>query len=259
MTIVAAGVGCGLTAAGAVAGGADLLACYSTAVYRAAGLPSSLAFLPYDDPNEIVGRALPEVVAAAKGVPVIAGVGSHDPRVQLPRLLDDLQLAGASGVTNEPFIGVYSGPLRDHLEAAGLGYDRELYLAELASKQGMLCLGWAWDVEEARRMAATGASHIGLMLGITRSSDDPVETAQAYTLLADMNSAVREENRDAITLIHGGLLADPVSVKDALEASGADGYLGGSTLETQPAVSGISAAVQTFKEIAIEKEGARHG
>lgn len=256
MTFVAAGVGCGLTATGAVAGGADLIACYSTAIYRAAGLPSALAFLPYDDPNEIVKKALPEVVASASGVPVIAGVGAHDPRVKLPTILDELQRAGAAGVTNEPFIGLYSGALRHQLEEVGLGYDRELHLARLATERDMLCLGWAWSVEDARKMSATGASHIGLMLGITRSSTEPVEIARAHSLLADMNRAVREQNPRALTLIHGGLLADPVTVSEALIASGADGYLGGSTLETKPVVSGISAAVQSYKEISIAKEGA---
>ena len=50
--IIAAGVGSGLTAKGAVMGGADLLAVYNTAVYRIQGLPTALAFLPYDDANE---------------------------------------------------------------------------------------------------------------------------------------------------------------------------------------------------------------
>jgi predicted TIM-barrel enzyme len=49
--IIAAGVGCGLTARGASAGGADVLAVYNTAIYRIRNLPSILAFLPGDDPN----------------------------------------------------------------------------------------------------------------------------------------------------------------------------------------------------------------
>ncbi|WP_054951788.1 phosphoenolpyruvate hydrolase family protein [Flaviflexus massiliensis] len=255
MSIVAAGVGCGLTAAGAVAGGVDLLACYSTAIYRAAGLPSALAFLPYDDPNELVRSALPEILAVAGDVPVIAGVGAHDRRERLPQLVDELKSSGVAGVTNEPFVGIYSGELREHLELAGLGYSMELKLAKLAVEREMLCLGWAWNEEEARKMAATGASHVGLMLGITSPSRDVEEIQQAHTLLARMNDVVREENPDALTLIHGGLLSDPDSVRDALEASGADGFLGGSALETTPVIQGISAAVQSYKENKVKKEG----
>ena len=45
-------VGCGLTAKAACSGAADIIAVYNTAVYRVRGLPTSLAFLPYDDTNE---------------------------------------------------------------------------------------------------------------------------------------------------------------------------------------------------------------
>jgi uncharacterized protein (UPF0261 family) len=124
--LLAVGVGSGLTAAGAVAGGADLLACYSTACYRVMGLSSTLAFLPYDDANELVTSVLPEVLNAAGTVPVVAGVGVHDPRVNVQRRIDELAAQGVAGVTNEPFVGIYEGDLRDQLEAAGLGYERNL-------------------------------------------------------------------------------------------------------------------------------------
>lgn len=248
MTQLAVGVGCGLTAAGAVAGGADLLACYSTAIYRAAGLPSALAFLPYDDPNEIVARALPEVVAASRGTPVLAGIGAHDPRVRIHKLLDDIRSAGAVGVTNEPFIGIYEGALREQLEHAGLGYARELALARTATEEGMLCLGWAWNIDEAQKMAATGSSHVGLMLGITGTKAEPHHIQEAHDLLRDMNQAVRNENPEAITLIHGGFLDNAKAVRSALEHTGADGYLGGSALESKPVIEGMTRALREFKE-----------
>lgn len=253
--IVAVGVGCGLTAGGAVAGGADLLACYSTAVYRAMGLSSSLAFLPYDNPNELVARVLPDVVAVAKDTPVVAGVGAHDPRVRLPRILGELQELGVAGVTNEPFIGIYEGDLRAQLEAAGLGYARELALARTAAAAGMLVIGWAWNVEEAAQMAATGASHVGLMLGITAGgrlgSEAAMSLESSSEMLRTMTDAVRRENPDAVTLIHGGPLHDPAGVRAALLTSGADGYLGGSALERVPAIEGIGAAVRQFKNISL--------
>ena len=76
--IVLAGVGSGITAAAAVAGGADLLATYGTAAYRILGVPTALAFLPYDDANVLTldmpeTRDLPPIVERAGRVPVIAG------------------------------------------------------------------------------------------------------------------------------------------------------------------------------------------
>ncbi len=251
--IVAIGVGSGLTAAAAAAGGADLLACYSTACYRVMGLPTSLAFLPYDDANALVARALPEVMAGAGDVPVVAGVGAHDPRVNVPRILDELAAKGLAGVTNEPFIGIYDGDLRAQLEAAGLGYDRELRLARLAAERDMLVVGWAWNPDEAARMAATGASHVGCMLGITAGgklgSKPAVSAEEAGDLLAPMVAAAKAENPDCTTLIHGGPLHEPVGVQAAIRASGADGYLAGSSAERIPAFNGVKDAVSQFANL----------
>lgn len=249
--IVAVGVGSGLTAAGAVAGGADLLACYSTAVYRCRGLPSALAFLPYDDPLALVSDVLPDVVAVAGATPVVAGVGAHDPRLDLPAIVERVVGAGAAGVTNEPFVGMYEGDLRVQLEAAGLGYDRELDLARAAVAAGRLMLGWAWDAEEAARMAATGASHVGLMLGITAGgrtgSRAALSVDESLERLVAMNQAAKRENPAALTLIHGGRLHSAEVVAHALDVSEADGYLGGSALERVPAVEGIREAVRGFR------------
>lgn len=249
---VAVGVGCGLTAAGAVAGGADLLACYSTAVYRAKGLPSALAFLPYDNPHDLVRGVLGDVVSVAGDIPVVAGVGAHDPRLHLTDQVLAMCDLGAAGVTNEPFVGIYEGDLRAQLEAAGLGYDKELELARAAVQAGKLMLGWAWNVDEAARMAATGASHIGLMLGITAGgklgSRAAISPAESFDLLAAMHQAARRENPAAVTLIHGGPLHEPSSVAEALHHSGADGYLGGSSLERLPVLEGMTTAVRRFRD-----------
>lgn len=255
--IVAVGVGSGLTAAGAVAGGADLLGCYSTACYRIMGISSALAFLPYDDANALVSRALPEVLAASGDVPVVAGVGVHDPRLDVGRRLAELRDLGVVGVTNEPFVGMYDGDLRRQLEAAGLGYDREIALARRATDAGMLVIGWAWTPEEATRMAATGASHIGCMLGITAggrgsgggANDSTVSTEKAGEILAAMVAAARTENPACLTLIHGGPLHDPKVVQLALNTSRADGYLAGSSVERNPVLAAVKDAVAQFTSL----------
>ena len=96
--IVVAGVGSGLTAAAAAAGGADALACYGTAAYRILGVPTALAFLPYDDTNALTLELVPTIVERAGATPVIAGLGAHDPRRSLERLVDAAATAGAAGV-----------------------------------------------------------------------------------------------------------------------------------------------------------------
>jgi predicted TIM-barrel enzyme len=255
--LLVAGVGSGLTAAAAAKGGADLLACYATACHRVMGLPSAMSFLPYADANQLTLSALPDVVAASD-VPVIAGIGAHDPRRDLARLIGAVVDRGAVGVTNEPFIGMYAGDLRDQLEAAGLGFERELALVRRAERDGLFTLGWAWSPDDARQMVQAGASAIGAMLGVsaggTLGSSPAHDLDTGIELLAAMVEAARAEDPQSVVLVHGGPLHDPTSVATALRATGADGYVAGSTLERTPALRGIADAAQQFKaEITLER------
>lgn len=251
-SIVVAGVGSGLTALGAVDGGADLLACYGTAAYRILGVPTALAFLPYDDANRIALDLLPGVVERAGRVPVICGLGAHDPRRSHASLLDAATVAGASGVTNEPFAGIYGPALRAELDAAGYGFGRELAMLEAAVRRGLLTLGWAFDEAEASRLVDVGVPIVGAMAGITGAapttgaggaSADPVNG------LAAIVDAVRRADPRVIVLLHGGPLGDPAAVEVALARTGADGYVTGSSAERTPVRTAVAAAVAAFRAL----------
>jgi predicted TIM-barrel enzyme len=243
--VIVAGVGCGLTAAGAAQGGADLLAVYNTAVYRVRGLPTALAFLPYDDCNALTLAAAPEVLAAAGNVPVLLGFGAHDPR-RTPRALVDAALAaGAAGVTNEPFLGLYGADLRAQLEAAGLGFQRETALVRLAVGQGLIGLGYAFNPAEARGMAEAGAHVIGAMVGTPRLE-------QAALQIAAMVEAARATNPEVLVLVHGGPLMDPDSVARVLAMTGADGYITGSSGERLPVRTAVAEAIRAFKSMDVQ-------
>lgn len=246
--LICAGVGSGVTAKGAVEGGADLLAVYNTAVYRIMGLPTALAFLPYDDANRLTFEVLPQVIAAAGSTPVVAGIGAHDPRVDLERAL--MQVAGmrVAGVTNEPFIGIYPPDLRAHLEAAGLGFGREVSLVRQAVQHDMLTLGWVFDSGQATAMAEAGAHLLGINLGLTTfGANDPNRLDQAIQALEEIISAARSVRRDIFTLIHGGPFNDPETVAAALRATGADGYVTGSTAEATPVRAAVAGTIRRFR------------
>ncbi|MFI5255609.1 MAG: phosphoenolpyruvate hydrolase family protein, partial [Candidatus Limnocylindrales bacterium] len=120
------GAGTGLTARCAELGGADLIGIYSTAFARMSGQPSLLGWLPYADVNEEVLRRTRDILPAVRSTPSIAGVGAHDPGRQHGLLVDDLARLGYSGITNEPFCGLYGPEFGAQLEAAGLGFSREV-------------------------------------------------------------------------------------------------------------------------------------
>jgi predicted TIM-barrel enzyme len=246
--LICAGVGSGVTAKGAVEGGADLLAVYNTAVYRIMGLPTALAFLPYDDANRLTFEALPQVTAAAGSTPVLAGIGAHDPRVDLERVLLKAAEWRVAGVTNEPFIGIYSPDLRAQLEAAGLGFEREVSLIRQAANQDLLTLGWVFDSSQAIAMAEAGAHLLGINLGLTSlGTKDPSRLEQAVRTLDEIIKAARGVRGSVLTLIHGGPFNDPETVAAALDATGADGYVTGSTAEASPVRAAVADTVRRFR------------
>ncbi len=245
--IVVAGIGSGITAAAAVAGGADLLATYGTAAYRMLGVPTALAFLPYDDANVLTLDMLPPIVERAGAVPVIAGLGAHDPRRSIGWLVEAAARAGAAGITNEPFAGIYGPGLRAELEAAGYGFGREVALLEAAGRAGLVTLGWAFDDEEVRRLAGAGVDIIGAMAGITGGAGGSAE--DDIRRLGAMVAASRRARADVIVLLHGGPLGDPATVGAALLETGADGYATGSSAERTPVLAAVRQAVRAFRDL----------
>ncbi len=255
--IIVAGVGSGITAKAACSGGADLIAVYNTAVYRIRGLPTSLAFLPYDDANALTLSVLPEVLAVVRDVPVIAGFGAHDPRIQVDNLLNQAEELGVSGVTNEPFLGIYGEDLKAQLDAAGFGFSREVRLIKCACDRGMLALGWAFTPEEVRLMVEAGAQFIGAMVGVTaggQAGGKSITTLEeAAEAIRRMVKAAKKANKDVIVLGHGGPLHDPASVKTILELSGADGYVTGSTGERVPIELGVAVTIKEYKALKMKR------
>lgn len=253
-TIIMAGVGSGLTAKGAREGGADLLATYNTAVYRIEGLSTALAFLPYDNCNELAFRVLPQVLAAAGDIPVMLGLGAHDPREDLQRLVYRAKEMGAAGITNEPFIGMYEGDLRRQLEAANLGFSREVELIRVAAESGMLTLAYVFTENEAIEMAYAGADFLGVMVGGVTSggSAGGVETISlddAVQVTNRVAEALKNAGKACPIMIHGGPLNDVGPVRQVLEETAAAGYITGSTGERVPAVEAVREKIAAFSAI----------
>ncbi len=251
---VVAGVGCGLTAKGAAAGGADLLCTYNTAAYRIQGLPTAMAFLPYDDCNALALSLAPQVLAAAGHTPVALGLGAHDPRRDLSRLIAQAQELGCAGVTNEPFIGMYEGDLRRQMEAAGFGFTREVELIRLARGAGLLTLAYAFTPSEAVAMADAGADLIGAMVGGVTSGGaaggaDTIGLEEAIHTIDAIVEALDRAGHRVPVLAHGGPLNDTGPVQTVLNRTRAMGYITGSTGERLPTQQAVKEKISAFKAI----------
>lgn len=247
------GAGTGLTAKCADLGGADLVAVYSTAKYRMMGLPTLLAWMPYDDCNDRVREMALEIIPVVKTAPCIAGIGAHNPAVNLEQIIDEMLILGFSGITNEPFAGLYGEAFAKQLEDAGIGFSREVDLIKTAHQMDIFSVAWAFNENQARIMAEAGADVIGAIVGVT--SGGLTGAKQVMTLdtataeVQKMCLAARAVNPDVLILTHGGPFADVDTAQYSVVNSDADGYASGSSGERVPTESAVIAITREYKSM----------
>ena len=247
------GAGIGLTAKCAELGGADLIAVYSTAIYRMKGQHTLMAFLPYSNANEHVAKMATEILPAVKEAPCIVGIGAHDPSLDMEGFLDRMISLGFSGVTNEPFAGIYGPAFAAQLEQAGLGFSREVELIAMAHEKDIFTSGWAFSPEEARRMAEAGADIVGALVGVTAGGLSGSEKSQtleeATELVRAICKAAKEVNPDVMILTHGGPFKDPSSAEYSIVNSDAIGYAAGSSGERMPTEKAVVDVTTSYKNM----------
>lgn len=247
------GAGIGLTARCAELGGADLIGIYSTAFVRMEGKPSLLAWLPYSNANDHVAEKAREILPVVKETPCIAGIGAHDLNRDLGLFVDEMMTLGFSGITNEPFVGLYGPDFAAQLEAAGIGFSREVDLIAMAHRKEIFTVAWAFTPEEATRMAAAGADVIGAIVGVTAGGLTGARKTQtleeATEQVAALVSAARDVNPRIMVLTHGGPFKDPASAEYSIKHSGAVGYAAGSSGERLPTETAVIELTKQFKAI----------
>jgi len=102
-----------------------------------------------------------------KKTPVIAGVCATEPFRNIPAFLKQLRDLGFAGVQNFPTVGLIDGQFRANLEETGFSFDKEVDMIRQAHELDMLTTPYAFNVEEARKMAKAGADVLVCHMGLT--------------------------------------------------------------------------------------------
>lgn len=256
--IIGGGVGTGLSAKCAEAGGIDLIIIYNSGRYRMAGRGSLAGLMPYGDANAIVMEMAREVLPVVEHTPVLAGVCGTDPFRIMSRFLLDVKAAGFAGVQNFPTVGLIDGNYRQGLEETGMGYDKEVAMIAQAREMNLLTCPYVHNPEEAQAMAKAGADvlvpHVGLttkgMIGATTALDLG-EAAKRVQAMADAAKAIRP---DVIVLCHGGPIAEPEDAAYIFaNTKGIAGFFGASSIERLPTEPAIVGQVRAFKDLPLGK------
>ena len=256
--ILVFGAGIGLTAKCAELGGADIICVYSTARYRMMGKPSIMAWLPYSNCNEMMLEMSHEILSVVTDTPCVAGIGAHDPAADLEGMLNTILKLGYSGITNEPFVGMYGAEFGDQLEKAGIGFSREVELIRMAREKDIFTLAWAFTPDEARVMAEAGADVIGAMIGVTSGgltgAGETMTLEAAAEQVRRICAAAREVNPDVMVVTHGGPIKDVPSAAFSVTKTGAVGYVAGSSGERIPTEKAVIELAKEFKRVEVKRQ-----
>jgi len=256
--IIGAGAGTGISAKFEEAGGVDLIVIYNSGRFRMAGRGSLAGLMPYGDANAIVMEMAGEVLTVIKDTPVLAGVCGTDPFRQMEVFLKQVKEVGFSGVQNFPTVGLCDGMFRRNLEETGMGYDLEVEMIRKAHEMDLFTTPYAFNVEEAKKMAEAGAdvvvAHMGLTTKGAIGATSALSLEEAPAKVQEICDAAKSVNPDVIVLCHGGPISMPEDAEFVLQRTkGVHGFYGASSMERLPTEIAITEQMKKFKAIRFTK------
>ncbi len=258
--LVGAAIGLGMTARAAADGGADFLLALSAGRLRVMGAPSLAAMLPIRDSNAFADEFARAEILDRVAIPVFFGAAACDPRHPLEAMLRRIRDAGYQGVTNFPTAIHHDGAFRAALERAGLGFGREVAMLRAARAMGLATLGYAKTREEVDAMLAAGVERVCLNFGWNSGGSQGVPSGvpldQAAERARRLFRHVRRRAPGTLCFVEGGPIVDPGHFLHVCEASRADGYVGGSTLDRLPLEMSVMQTTSAFKTAALFRDSA---
>ncbi|EOD49149.1 TIM-barrel signal transduction protein [Neofusicoccum parvum] len=253
-SIVGAGAGIGLSAKFIEKGGGDLIIIYNSGRFRMAGRGSLAGLMPYGNANDVVLEMATEVLPVVEHTPVLAGVCATDPFRSVPSFLKQLKDMGFAGVQNFPTVGLIDGQFRQNLEETGMGFDAEVAMVRTAREMGLLTTPYAFNVEEAEKMARAGADVLVAHMGLTTSGSIGAQSGKSLDdcvqLIQEMRDVAVRVSPDVLVLCHGGPIAAPKDAEYVLaRTKGVHGFYGASSMERLPVEEAITNITREFKRV----------
>jgi predicted TIM-barrel enzyme len=257
--LVMTGAGNGIAAKFIERGGVDILGVYNTGYFRMQGYGSLAGMLPIMDNNKLIYKmGKREVLPQVKEVPVIAGVAGVDPLRDMRLYLEDLKHIGYSGVHNFPTVAWYDGEFRQTLEGTGLGYEHELNMLNLVNELDMLSIGYAFNMEDAKRLFGEAPPDIYIFhAGITRGGTTGYSEGRGIEEMAELSQEhydfARSQKPEVILLAHGAALSGPDTAQYMVTHTDCHGVQLGSAIERMAVEVPLEERAAAFKAITFPK------
>lgn len=256
--LIGAAIGLGMTARAAAQGGADFLLALNAGRLRVMGAASNAAMLPLNDSNRFTHEFASREIVGRVAVPVLFGACVFDAELDLDRLLEEIKAAGYAGVVNFPTAIHFDGPFRDALESAGLGFGREVEMLTRARTIGLRTLGYAKTRTEAQKLVEAGVERLCLNFGWNAGGTLGIAGGTSLDVAADrarrLFAMARRLSPGVECFVEGGPIVLPLDALKVCDASRADGYIGGSTLDRLPLEMSVMQTTSAFKTAPLLRE-----
>ncbi|MGM9521797.1 MAG: phosphoenolpyruvate hydrolase family protein [Oscillospiraceae bacterium] len=246
--IIAAEVGCGLTAKCCDIGGADILAVTSVGKMRMSGRAGVGGYFAFGDAAKIVDTMTRRIRPVVERAPILVGVPAANPQMNIREYVLMMRERGFDGVVNSPSIGIWHESDIKNFDNIKAGFSREMELIHTANSLGMVSAAICRNMAQIERMLTVRPDILIVNFGFTGDSQCPFENA---VLTAERAvDRVGREAPDTLILCNGGALTDKEQVRKLLgQVRGLHGFYGTSVIETQSVFEAISENVRAFKGV----------
>ena len=256
--------GSGLVASLLEKAGADCVNTFSGARLRANGMGTMSMMWPILDSNQqVYDNTTQDVLPAMKGDAfVCACINANDPLRDMRSYLQSLLDAGIPSVSNiGPSVSYVDkeSNLYQVLRKSGVTFENEIEMLALAKEMGMVTIGLAFDLDDARQLLE-GAKpdifcfHAGTTKGGLVGFDSGETIAETARRSEEAYQMGRDIHPEVLLVGHGAAMETPEDAAYMLANTSGHGIWTGSSTERLPIEKAVFAAASEFANLEFPNE-----
>lgn len=257
--IFIASAGSGLVAQLLEKAGVDCINTFSGARLRANGMGTMSMMWPILDSNkQTLDYTREDIMPAIKGDSfVCACLNPNDPLKDMRMVLNQCKEMGVYSASNiGPSIS-YVDPdseIYRVLTKSGITLDHEINMLKLAKEMGMVSIGLAFTMEDARRIVGEAQPdvfcfHCGTTQGGLKGYNSGEKIEQAAERIEAANVELRKLMPEVLMIAHGSALVNPPDFQYVLDHTSCDGIWTGSSTERIPIEKAVYSTAKEFADL----------